>query len=443
MRAVLVCALLLCRGALPQTTDSSGDTLLVARATAHIREAITALPNYTCTETIDRERQSPTSSLPHRIDLVRLEVAKTDGKELFAWPGARNFEDKPIAAFVGGGLIGDGTYGLFAEDLFVNGVASMKPHGPEQLQGRNAFRVDYVVRPVKNSVFKIQNALGSAAVGYSGSYWVDPDTLDLIRLDIFADSIPFRLQLSKVRMSVEYGTLKAGNRNVAMPRSSVIEFVYRSGEVSRDDIEFARCREFTGQTNIVFDGEDAATPASINETHSPAGATFLLPGNLRIPLQLQTSIDSATASVGDAITAVVEDDVKDDRRVWMPKGTIVHGRIRRIEQRRKEGAHAKPADAYTLVGMEFSTADVGRDTAEFVAELQSIRMSEGPVLEMNHTEKEVTSQWVGHFLITRYRESFDRVIPGVGYLYVTSEPFQVPAGTPMVWKTEALSETGK
>ena len=135
--------------------------------------------------------------------------------------------------------------------------------------------------------------------------------------------------------------------------------------------------------------------------------------------------------------------MKDDRRVWMPKGTIVHGRIRRIEQRRKEGARAKPADAYTLVGMEFSTADVGRDTAEFVAELQSIRMSEGPVLEMNHTEKEESSQWVGHFLITRYRESFDRVIPGVGYLYVTSEPFQVPAGTPMVWKTEALSETGK
>jgi hypothetical protein len=150
---------------------------------------------------------------------------------------------------------------------------------------------------------------------------------------------------------------------------------------------------------------------------------------------------------------VVEDDVKDDRRVWMPKGTVVHGRIRRIEQRKREGARAKPSEAYALVGMEFSTAEVGRDTAEFVAELQSIRMSEGatysanpksrPALEMNHVEKEESSQWAGHFLITRYRESFDRVIPSVGYLYVTSEPFQVPAGTPMVWKTEALSETGK
>ncbi len=292
-------------------------------------------------------------------------------------------------------------------------------------------------------MFKIQNALGSAAVGYSGSYWVDPDTLDLIRLDIFADAIPFRLQLSKVRMSVEYDAMKAGNRNVVMPRSSVIEFVYRSGEVSRDDIEFARCREFTGQTNIVFDGEDAGKPANTTETRSPAGTTFILPGNLKIPLRLETSIDSATASVGDPITAIIEDDVKDERRVWMPKGTIVHGRIRRIEQRRKEGTRKKPADAYALVGMEFSSAAVGRDIAEFVAELQSIRMSDQPTLEMNHTEKEVTSQWVGDFLITRYRESFDRVIPGVGYLYVTSEPFRVPAGMPMVWITETLSEAGK
>lgn len=85
------------------------------------------------------------------------------------------------------------------------------------------------------------------AVGYSGSYWIDPETLDLIRVDIFADSIPFRLQLSKVRMSVEYGTLKAGIRKVTMPQSSVIEFVYRSGEVSRDDIEFARCPNLPGK----------------------------------------------------------------------------------------------------------------------------------------------------------------------------------------------------
>ncbi len=101
MRAVLVCTLLLCQAALSQNTDLQSGELLVSRATTHIREAITALPNYTCTETIDRERQSPTSSLPHRVDLVLLEVAKTGGKASFLrGPVAGDFADKPIAAFV-------------------------------------------------------------------------------------------------------------------------------------------------------------------------------------------------------------------------------------------------------------------------------------------------------------------------------------------------------
>ena len=449
---VLACALLFaCPSALPQMSTTSPDVLLT-NALTHIRETIAALPNYTCTETIDRERQTPTTSALQRIDLVRLEVARTGDKELFAWPGARKFEDRPVSSFVGGGLIGDGTFGLFTTDIFVNGMASMKAHGPELLQARETFRIGYVVRPTKKSVFTLVTALGSAAVGYSGSFWIDPESLDLIRLDIAADSIPVRLQLVKARMSVEYGVVKAGSRNIVLPRSSVIEFVYRSGAVSRDDIEFARCREFAGRTNIVFDGEEPARPVSAagaEEPRRPAGATFVLPGGLRMPLRLQTSIDAGTASVGDEISAIVEEDVKDQHRVWLAKGSVVRGRIRRLELRRKEAARARPSDGYVFVGLEFTTADAGHDTAEFVAELQSIRMAE---VELTHVEKEESKQWVtgagnvnvsGNYLLTRYRESFDRLIPGVGYLYITSEPFRLSAGLPMVWQTEALREADR
>jgi hypothetical protein len=102
-----------------------------------------------------------------------------------------------------------------------------------------------------------------------------------------------------------------------------------------------------------------------------------------------------------------------------------------------------------FVGLEFTTADAGHDTAEFVAELQSIRMAE---VELTHVEKEESKQWVtgagnvnvsGNYLLTRYRESFDRLIPGVGYLYITSEPFRLSAGLPMVWQTEALREADR
>jgi hypothetical protein len=169
----------------------------------------------------------------------------------------------------------------------------------------------------------------------------------------------------------------------------------------------------------------------------------VLPTGLTIPLRLRTPIDPGTARVGDEITAIVEDDVSDNHRVWLPRGSVAHGRIRRIEQRRKEGARAKKTDGYVLVGMEFSEAEVGHNTAEFAAELQSIRMS--AVVEMNHVDKEESTEAVtgndgleNRFLLFRYRESFDRQIPGVGYLYLTTEPFRISAGLPMVWRTEPL-----
>src|SRR2546427_797420 len=60
------------------------------------------VPNYTCLETITRARR-PSRALVIsakggsgrflRHDIVRLEVAEVDGKEFFAWPGARNFAE--------------------------------------------------------------------------------------------------------------------------------------------------------------------------------------------------------------------------------------------------------------------------------------------------------------------------------------------------------------
>jgi hypothetical protein len=97
--------------------------------------------------------------------------------------------------------------------------------------------------------------------------------------------------------------------------------------------------------------------------------------------------------------------------------------------------------------MEFSEAEVGHDTAEFSADLQSIRMS--VAIEMNHVEREESGQVLAgndlsnndRFKLFEYRESFDSKVPGVGYVYITVEPFSIPAGLPMVWRTEPLRES--
>jgi hypothetical protein len=201
------------------------------RALRHIRQATTAIPNYTCSETIDRQRQIPPSRRFQRLDLVKLEVAKVGRKELFAWQGAGKLDDKPISNYVGAGLIGDGIYSLFADDIFVNGAAVTKYRGKEQVQAREAVRVDYTVNPMRGN-FTITAATGSAVVGYSGSFWVDPESLDLLRLEIAADDVPVQVGFRSVRMVIEYGAMKAGARNALLARNSQIETVKVSGEAA-------------------------------------------------------------------------------------------------------------------------------------------------------------------------------------------------------------------
>src|SRR3954463_4528219 len=68
------------------------------------------LPNYTCLQTIERKVRHPSSRRTELVDMVRLEVALVDGKELFSWPGAGHFEDKEIGQLVSGGAIGNGSF---------------------------------------------------------------------------------------------------------------------------------------------------------------------------------------------------------------------------------------------------------------------------------------------------------------------------------------------
>ena len=410
-----------------QTSGLSPDVLFLSKAQRRIREGILAVPSYTCLETIARERRAPGAKAIgskgfERLDLVRLEVAKEGPRELFAWPGARKFEDRPISDFVAGGLMGNGAFALFADDLFVHRAATMKVRGPEQLDGRTLVRVDYSVASLRG-MLTLTTATGSADVTYSGSWWVDPVDLGLVRLDIIADDIPPHLQLSRARISIEYGDVSAA----ILPVNATIEFTKPSGEVSLDEIEFTHCRKFSGAAELILDAPDVAQAVA-----PEAAGTLLLPGGLSIPLRLETTIDARTAGVGDEVIATVDRDVKDKQRVWAPKGSLARGRIRRLL--RRDGF-----PSYELIGIEFSELEANGQQFEFIGQLETAEGDRNVLTTFLGKELTQTNRR-GGVVETQVSQFYEREIPGVGYLYVTAEPYRVGPGLRLVWKTEAVRQ---
>ncbi len=398
------------------------DLLFLSKAVRHIRDGMRALPNYTCVETIARDTKPAQSAAFKRIDLVRLEVAKTGTRELFGWPGARSLEDRPITDFVAGGLVGNGVFSTYAEDLFVHSSGTMHVVGPEVRDGRTVTRVDYSFHTM-NGTLTLTTMSGRASVNWSGSFWVDPRTLDLIRLDVNGDEIPEALQLSSAHIGIEYGVTDGA----ILPQSAVIELTKTSGEVSRNRIDFAACRKFTGEAQLIFDTDESAPAETGPTTPKALPRTLTLPADLTIPLRLEREIDVRSAGVGDALTAVVDREVRDKSRLWLPKGAIVSGRIRRVESR----------NGYRLAAVEFFEAQVGKDRFEFAARLDAIDPTQG--VDINNSSRQSRDMThVGPVTQTSVRQYFDLEIPGAGYFYLTDSTYRIPAGMRMTWKTEAL-----
>ncbi len=86
-------------------------------------------------------------------------------------------------------------------------------------------RVDFSVSSLQGH-FTLRTASGQAEVEYRGSYWIDPATLDLLRMDIFVDDIPASVQLSKISIQIDYETQTTGDRR--QPRHAYATFADES-----------------------------------------------------------------------------------------------------------------------------------------------------------------------------------------------------------------------
>ena len=81
--APAVAGLLLCFPASPSIAQElAPEILLLARIKAKAAENLQRLPNYTCTQTIERSHRNARARKFELLDTLRLEVALVEGKEL-------------------------------------------------------------------------------------------------------------------------------------------------------------------------------------------------------------------------------------------------------------------------------------------------------------------------------------------------------------------------
>lgn len=290
-----------------------------------MRDYMSRQPDYTCVETVERSSQTPGGG-PQVQDTLRIEVALVGDKEMFAWPGSKEFEDVKPTELVSNGMFGNGNFALYWRILFGGAGPAFHYQGEELFHGRTAARYDFrVTQPMSRYQLTVDGREGFA--GYHGSIYIDAGTLDLLRLDIVADDIPEELGLTDAEDRVDYAQVVIGEEPFLLPVESEL-MMASPGIVNRNRVRFTACRKFTGESELVFlDPELVAAetaPVAVREAQLPVGA--------RIELVVKTRVEFEEGYVGQQVEARLSSDVKRGRELIAPKGATARGRLKRMER---------------------------------------------------------------------------------------------------------------
>jgi hypothetical protein len=319
-----------------QTPPDPAETLSEVRL--KISAAMRKLPKCTCVQTIDRsyfkrtpaasscdqasaDKKKGRSSLHlYLTDRIRLDVAQDYGHEIHSWPGAMQFDGGDIDVPINRGPVATGLFDGHLIDIFANDGTQFEFSGDKTVGGRRLFTYGYRVAE-EMSHYKIRTETGWAITAYEGTFDIDPDSLELLRITVSTPELVGKSDLCEARSSVAYTSAHISDAGFLLPRVSQFHTIQRGVEETNSTSVFTNCREYQ---------EPSASAAPRVKTGNA------LPLETVLFLRLNADLDSEAAAAGDPLTATLVHDVRDPKvpdNILIRAGAVAHGRISRMEHR--------------------------------------------------------------------------------------------------------------
>jgi len=428
--ATVLAAALLCAQGLPP------EVIALTRIRDGVRRTFEQLPDCTCVETVNRYLK-PAGKSMQAMDRMVLETLFTGDEELFASPGDAHWNTDP-ATFIASGLIGNGLFASHLKSVFLNNVSITRYHGEESAGGRRESRYDFSISQ-NLSGYQVHSYNVTRIVATEGSFWADPETHELRRLEFHAVEMPPELMYLDLFTAITYGHVRVGERDILLPQTAVLEATDIEGGVKRDLIEFTHCRGFQTESTLHFEDEPVPPPSRGPALFS-SKADQALPAGLRLTITLAGPLSDQTA-VGSLIEGKIVGAVMQKGKVLVPDGATVKGRVRRLEHYADSGDGL--IGEYYAVGLEFMRIELPAASLRFYAAMQDVDRAEGIQMStFGGSREKRTEMKAGPTSMIQIETRHDSItapdVPGVGTFFVRRPHFFLPAGFKLVWKTEAF-----
>jgi hypothetical protein len=353
-------------------------------------------------------------------------VAAVGDRELYARPGERRFQERPLAEMVGRGTIGTGQFANLAKHVFMVHEVRYGFRAKSEYRDRPAYEFEFDI-PAERSNYRLRSGTEESVVAFQGSFWVDAETLDLMRLDIQAYDMPERLGLAEANTSVGYRRVPIQGHDVLLPVEASLEMVLTRGYEDLNRTRLTACRSYQVETAVRFNADvvtegtaDRVSPAAIQ----PASISISIPPRTLVEAALESELDTSAAKLGDPVIALVAREVREGEQVIVPQGTRLFGRLTRIDRQEM------PFAVYEI-GLELDEIELQGERVTFMATMVDAGPASGLIRQSRRLEPTFTKNRNARMDIL-VRE----VQRGQGILHWDARRGPLPRGFKMKWRVQ-------
>jgi len=376
-------SLLLLFGAAARLSGQDDSRTLLLRVSQTVMDTIERLPKYVCTQTIDRDRYEPdrrrfvtfggerahscdeivaesrSPSWQRRLsssDRLRLDVAvshSTPGveSEMYSWAGQGGFGDRSVFEVVRDGAVSTGSFASLLASIFGSDGALFSYDGDNTVDGKVLSEFGFRIPAEKSDYLYLfgRGRKQQTTIAYHGTFLVDPETAELLRLSIRTSQLPTETGACELSQSLDYGRVSLNGSDFLLPTEARVSLIHTDETEAENRIKYSACHEFRGEATVRYEPAPAAVPPA---SHEQSVRALALPPGLPFRLAFTERIDTATAAAGDSIRAKLTTAIRDQSsKVLVPEGSAVTGRIMSIRRfypasRKQTGDAREPKRQY-------------------------------------------------------------------------------------------------
>ncbi len=401
-------------------------------SSAAMAESLGRLGNYTCIQHIRRQVKGRRDPVLRQMDTVRLQVTSLGSEEFYAFPGDKQPVSNP-RELMPAGMSGTGFFQGYAHSIFVRkALEKLEFLGTDGAGATRLLRFRFLLNPDTDPLV-IRIGSQEAAVPARGEFWLSGQDF-LVRRIAVENVAPVRsLGISRVLYVMDWAPVTTPGGRMLLPENVEAVIQFRSGEVHRNEITLAQCREYRADSSIRFDTEDDAAEDAgdaLDDRADEVPTEGFLPSGVTIETALVEAVSLASAGVGDTLRVVLTKPVVRRGKEVLPAGLEVQGRVRRVDRYTDPTPH-------TVAWLEFSVFTLQGSEYTFLAEMTE-RDPLPALVDRVPNMKRSGSPWMKTFAnyeSLSFTEPTYRAVPGIGSFVFTGELPTLPAGYKIQWKT--------